>query len=55
MPIPSNQEKVYARIDRDGRVIPSTLVRRKKMPTTGRWVEVGPANVCCDTTSSTVL
>lgn len=53
MPIPSNQEKVYARIDKDGRIIPSTLVRRKKVPKTGRWVEVGDANACCPSTSTT--
>lgn len=53
MPIPSNQEKVYARIDRSGRVIPSTLVRRKQKPKTGRWVEVGDANVCCTETTTT--
>lgn len=54
MPHPS-REKLFARIDADGRVIPSTLVRRLRKPRIGRWVEIANANVCCPDTTTTVI
>lgn len=50
--------KAYVRFDGTGRIVPSSLILRRKMPKVGRWVEI-PAYECCNdittttTTSST--
>ena len=46
--------KAYVRIDGSGRVVPSSLILRKKMPKVGKWKEI-VAYECCNptTTSST--
>lgn len=37
--------KGYVRIDGSGRIVPSSLILRKKMPRIGKWVEVSPPQV----------
>lgn len=44
--------KAYVRIDGSGRVVPSSLILRKKMPKVGKWKEI-PAYECCNPTTST--
>lgn len=47
-----NRLKGYVRYDGTGRVVPSSLILRKKMPKVGKWVEV-PAYQCCNSTTTT--
>lgn len=42
--------KAFVRLDANQRVIPSTLVMRKKKPSIGRWLEI-TADTCCTTTT----
>jgi uncharacterized protein (TIGR02145 family) len=45
--------KAFVRFDGTGRIVPSSLILRRKKPKVGNWVEI-PAYECCnDTTSST--
>lgn len=45
--------KAYVRFDGTGRIVPSSLILRRKMPKVGKWVEI-PAYECCNpTTTST--
>jgi len=45
--------KAYVRFDGTGRIVPSSLILRRKKPKVGNWVEI-PAYECCEpTTSST--
>lgn len=45
--------KAYVRFDGMGRVVPSSLILRRKKPKVGNWVEI-PAYECCnDSTTST--
>ena len=51
--------KAYVRFDGTGRIVPSSLILRRKKPKVGKWVEI-PAYECCNyvpttttTTSST--
>jgi len=44
--------KAYVRIDGSGRVVPSSLILRKKMPKVGKWKEI-PAYECCNPTTTT--
>jgi hypothetical protein len=45
--------KAYVRFDGTGRIVPSSLILRRKMPKVGKWVEI-PAYECCnETTTST--
>jgi len=49
--------KAYVRFDGTGRIVPSSLILRRKMPKVGNWVEI-PAYECCNpeptsTTSTT--
>lgn len=39
--------KAYVRFDGTGRVVPSSLILRRKKPKVGKWVEI-PAYECCD-------
>ena len=44
--------KAYVRFDGSGRVVPGSLVLRKKMPKVGKWIEI-PAYECCAPTTTT--
>jgi hypothetical protein len=51
--------KAFVRFDGTGRIVPSSLILRRKKPKVGKWVEI-PAYECCNyvpttttTTSST--
>lgn len=44
--------KAYVRYDGSGRVVPGSLILRRKMPKVGKWMEV-PAYECCNPTTST--
>jgi hypothetical protein len=47
--------KAYVRFDGTGRIVPSSLILRRKKPKVGKWVEI-PAYECCNyvpTTTST--
>ncbi len=44
--------KAYVRFDGAGRVVPSSLVLRRKMPKVGKWIEV-PGYQCCNPTTTT--
>jgi hypothetical protein len=45
--------KAYVRFDGSGRIVPSSLILRRKKPKVGKWIEI-PAYECCNpTTTST--
>lgn len=44
--------KGFVRIDASGRIIPGSLILRKKMPKVGRWTEI-TAYECCGPTTTT--
>jgi hypothetical protein len=45
--------KAFVRFDGTGRIVPSSLILRRKKPKVGKWVEI-PAYECCNyTTTST--
>lgn len=44
--------KAYVRIDGQGRVVAGSLILRRKMPKTGKWMEIN-ANECCNPTTTT--
>lgn len=44
--------KAFVRLDGSGRVVPSSLIYRLKMPKIGKWMEVA-ASLCCTTTTTT--
>ena len=44
--------KAYVRFDGTGRIVPSSLILRRKMPKVGKWVEI-PAYECCNYIPST--
>lgn len=48
--------KAFVRFDGTGRIVPSSLILRKRKPKVGKWVEI-PAYECCNptTTSTTTL
>ena len=53
----SKDLKAYVRYDGSGRVVPGSLILRRKMPKVGKWVQI-QAYECCDpnfpsTTTST--
>jgi len=51
--INSRPLKAYVRFDGTGRIVPSSLILRRKMPKVGKWVEI-PAYKCYNpTTTST--
>lgn len=43
--------KAYVRFDGTGRIVPSSLILRRKMPKVGKWAEI-PAYECCATQTS---
>ena len=44
--------KAYVRFDGTGRIVPSSLILRRKKPKVGNWVEI-PAYECCNETTTT--
>jgi len=52
--INSRPLKAYVRFDGTGRIVPSSLILRRKMPKVGKWKEI-PAYECCNPTQSTPL
>ena len=44
--------KAYVRFDGTGRIVPSSLILRRKKPKVGKWVEI-PAYECCNYTTTT--
>ena len=44
--------KDYVRFDGTGRIVPSSLILRRKKPKVGKWVEI-PAYECCNYTTTT--
>lgn len=44
--------KAYVRFDGTGRIVPSSLILRRKKPKVGKWVEI-PAYECCNETTTT--
>lgn len=50
--INSRPLKAYVRFDGTGRIVPSSLILRRKMPKVGKWVEI-PAYECCNPTTTT--
>lgn len=44
--------KAFVRFDGTGRIVPSSLILRRKKPKVGKWVEI-PANECCNFVPST--
>jgi len=45
--------KAYVRFDGTGRIVPSSLILRRKKPKVGKWVEIPAYESCNDTTTST--
>jgi hypothetical protein len=45
--------KAYVRFDGSGRVVPGSLVLRKKMPKVGKWIEIQAYECCAPTTTTT--
>lgn len=39
--------KAYVRFDGSGRIVPSSLILRRKKPKVGKWIEI-PAYECCE-------
>jgi hypothetical protein len=50
--INSRPLKAYVRFDGTGRIVPSSLILRRKMPKVGKWKEI-PAYECCNPTTTT--
>jgi len=44
--------RAYVRFDGTGRIVPSSLILRRKKPKVGKWVEI-PAYECCNPTTTT--
>jgi len=44
--------KAYVRFDGTGRIVPSSLILRRKKPKVGKWIEI-PAYECCNPTTTT--
>lgn len=42
--------KAYVRFDGSGRIVPGSLILRRKKPKVGKWVEI-PAYECCNPTT----
>jgi len=45
--------KAYVRFDGSGRVVPGSLVLRRKMPKIGKWQEIVGYECCNPTTTTT--
>ena len=46
--------RAFVRFDGTGRIVPSSLILRRKKPKVGKWIEI-PAYECCEPTTSTQL
>lgn len=46
--------KAFVRFDGTGRIVPSSLILRRKKPKVGKWVEI-PAYECCNPTTTAIL
>ena len=46
--------KAFVRFDGSGRIVPSSLILRRKKPKVGKWVEI-PAYECCEPTTTTQI
>lgn len=44
--------KAFVRFDGTGRIVPSSLILRRKKPKVGNWLEI-PAYECCNPTTTT--
>lgn len=44
--------KAFVRFDGTGRIVPSSLILRRKKPKVGKWVEIS-AYECCNPTTTT--
>jgi hypothetical protein len=44
--------KAFVRFDGSGRIVPGSLILRKRKPKVGKWQEV-PAYECCNITTTT--
>jgi hypothetical protein len=44
--------KAFVRFDGSHRIVPSSLILRRKKPKVGKWIEI-PAYECCNPTTST--
>jgi len=44
--------KAFVRFDGTGRIVPSSLILRRKKPKVGNWYEI-PAYECCNPTTTT--
>lgn len=44
--------KGFVRIDGSGRIVPSSLILRQKMPKVGKWTEIN-THECCNYTTTT--
>ena len=44
--------KAFVRFDGTGRIVPSSLILRRKKPKVGKWLEI-PAYECCNPTTTT--
>ena len=45
--------KAYVRFDGSGRIVPSSLILRRKKPKVGKWIEIPAYEFCNPTTSTT--
>lgn len=45
--------KAYVRFDGSGRVVPGSLILRRKEPKVGKWMEIQAYECCNPTTTST--
>jgi hypothetical protein len=48
-----NDLKAYVRFDGSGRIVPGSLILRRKMPKVGKWKEIAAYECCNPTTTST--
>lgn len=46
--------KAFVRFDGTGRIVPSSLILRRKKPKVGKWIEI-PAYECCEPTTTTQI
>jgi len=44
--------KAFVRFDGTGRIVPSSLILRRKIPKVGKWMEIS-AYECCNPTTTT--
>ena len=45
--------KAFVRFDGTGRIVPSSLILRRKKPKVGKWMEI-PAYECCNPTTTQI-